>query len=224
MIDINYVNRGKIVKKSIWIRLIIAVLAQVILAIGIALLIKAGIGLGPVDAFNASLSQLTDITVGTMSILFNTFFIIGQIFVWRKNFTPIQYLQIPETVILGGMIDFFLIYVLTFEISSYLISVIIFGLGLIIMSFSVGAINTSQVIYSPLEGFCLALESVTSFKFVQYRWGADILFIICSFLFVSMGADNVLREGTIAVMLLFSPILNYFMERQIAWFNKAGLI
>lgn len=217
-------NKRKIVKKSMWIRLIIGVLAQIILAMGIALLIKAGIGLGPVDAFNASLSQLTNITVGTMSILFNTFFIIGQIFVWRKNFTPIQYLQIPVTFLLGGMIDFFLIYVLTFEISSYLISVVIFGLGLIIMSFSVGVINTSQVIYSPLEGFCLALESVTSLKFVQYRWSADILFIICSFLFVLMGADNVLREGTIAVMLLFSPILNYFMEQQIVWFNKAGLI
>lgn len=211
-------------KKNKLIRLLIAVLAQITAALGIALLIKAGIGLGPVDAFNTSSSQLVNITIGTMTIFFNIFFVFGQIVVWRKDFLPIQYLQIPVTFLFGGMIDFFLIQVLTFELNSYIISWLIFLLGIIIMSFSIGAINTSRVIYSPLEGFCQALASVTKYNFVHYRWGADIVLIILSFIFVMMGADNVLREGTVAMMLMFSPILNFFMEQQISWFHKAGII
>lgn len=212
------------VSKNITIRLIIAVLAQILAAFGIALLIKAGIGLGPIDAFNTAMSQLTGLTVGTMAIIVNVICVFGQIAIWRGKLAKIQYLQFPVAFLFGSMIDFFLIYVLTFDLNSYFTSLIVFILGLIIMSIGIGAINTSNVIFSPIEGFCQAIVDVTGFKFVNCRWGADIVLILLTVVCIVIGADNVLREGTIAVMLFFSPILNFCMNQQIKLFNKFNLI
>lgn len=212
------------VRKNIFIRLLIAVIGQITAALGIALLIKAGIGLGPVDAFNTASSQLIFLTVGTMTILFNFVCVIGQIVIWRKNLAPIQYLQFPVAILFGAMIDFFLIYVLTFDTQSYLFSWVVFIMGILVLTFSLGAINSIQVIFSPLEGFCQALASITRFEFVQYRWAADVILIILAFIFMLIGADSVLREGTIAMMVFFSPLLNFFMKKQTLWFQNIGLI
>lgn len=190
-----------------------------------ALALKAAIGVSAWDAFSQTLSYFFNIKVGTMGIILNCSCIIGQIIILKKDFKPIQLLQAVVSFILGIVINFMLYHVYTFEIHSYFINILLLIIAYIFIALFVGAVMAINLVTFALEGFCLALERVIPMEFSKIRQAVDIICILlCLLLSFVLDLPLAIREGTIIGMIIFAPLMGYFMKIEKKLFQKWGLI
>lgn len=190
-----------------------------------ALALKAAVGVSAWDALTQTFSDIIHIKVGTMGIILNCSCILGQIIVLKKDFKPIQLLQAVVSIILGSVINFMLYEVYTFELTAYWQNIALLVLAYILMAIFVGAVMTINLVTFALEGFCLALERILPMDFAKIRQAVDVISIILCFI-ISFMVDVPLavREGTIIGMLIFAPLMGYFMKIEKNLFIKWGLI
>lgn len=206
-------------------RFLAMLLCICIIGMGIALSIKAGIGLGPYDALSTTLSNISLIKVGTITIIINGTCILLQILLLGKHFNKFQYLQIIVIFVLGYVINMFYYNVFTFEVNSYIQRVLLFILATAICGFAVGAIMNINVVYTALEGFLDALAIKNNGDFLKYRWAFDVIAVVmCLLLSYIFNSEYIIREGTIIALVIFSPILGISMKFQYPYFKKWGLL
>lgn len=196
-----------------------------ILGIGLAFILKASIGVAPYDAVSQSISKITSLKVGTVIIMLNFLFILGQIAIKKKRFKTVQLLQFVVIFIFGFIVNFFFYEVLKFNVNSYFIKIALFLLGTFIVSFGVAGIMNIDIVYTPLEGFLNALAEATNGNFIIYRMAFDIFSIFLTLaLAYSFNIPLAIREGTIISSLIFSPIMGWFIEYQKPIFKKLGIL
>lgn len=192
---------------------IIMLMLIILTGMGIATLIKAGVGLGPWDALNATFSNLTGIKVGTVNIILNLICFTGQIILLNKKFKWINILQIPNVLLLGYSINFF--YDVVFKninIDNYFINLIVFIIATIFIAGTIGGIVVLGLPAFSLEGFCDAISQKTNIQFHKIRFSADVFSITVSALCTLLFSLNwTLREATIIALLTFSPLMGKFM-------------
>ncbi|WP_249029171.1 YczE/YyaS/YitT family protein [Tannockella kyphosi] len=191
-----------------------------------AFTMKADIGLGPYDANTKLFSELTMIQIGTVSIVANSICVFIQLVILKKEFTIFHLGQIPVSLLLGVVINFTYYTVLgPLVISSYVGNFLLFLVGIIGCSFSVGMVMVLDIITMALEGACMAVTKKTGIKFHVVRQLVDV---VCVIFVVSMcllcGIDMIIREGTIISALIFGPSMGIFMKFQKRVFRKLDLL
>ena len=72
---------------------------------GVALITKAALGTSPISSLPYVLSFRFPVTLGQFTFVMNMFFILGQWLLLRKDFHPIQFLQIAVNVLFSLVID-----------------------------------------------------------------------------------------------------------------------
>ena len=77
-----------------------------IMAFGVAFSIKADLGTSPISSVPYVASLFTPLTVGTATIVMHCVFILLQILILRKNYHPIQLMQLPVAFFFGYLTDF----------------------------------------------------------------------------------------------------------------------
>lgn len=206
------------------ITLLIALLVMV--GLGASVSLKAAIGVGAWDAMAQTFSFLTGIKVGTLGMLFNSLCVLGQVLVLKRNFRWIQLLQLPLNVFLGTIINFFLYEVLGgVTIDSYIVNLALLTGALIFISLAVGAVMLLDVVTFALEGFCMAIAQVTGIGFSKIRQRVDIFSILVILLLTySFSLPLSLREGTILGMLIFAPLMGFFMAKLRPLFQRLDLL
>lgn len=75
------------------------------MAMSIALMRTTGLGNSPISCIPATLSYLVPLTLGTITFIMNHCFLIVQAILLRRDFNPVQLLQIPFTFVFALMID-----------------------------------------------------------------------------------------------------------------------
>ena len=75
------------------------------MSFGIACSIKAELGTSPVSSLPFVLSQFTPLSVGIASVLVNSTLILLQILLLRRQYDPIQLIQLPVALIFGTLTD-----------------------------------------------------------------------------------------------------------------------
>lgn len=196
-----------------------------ILGIGLAFILKASIGVGPYDAVSQSISEIMRLKVGTITIILNGLFILGQIAIKKKKFNSVQLLQFVVIFIFGFVVNFFFYNVLQFNVNSYFAKIALFLFGTLIGAFGVAGIMNIDIVYTPLEGFLIALSEATNGNFVRYRMSFDIFSILLTFaLAYSFNISLAVREGTIISALIFSPIMGWFIKQQKPILKRLGIL
>lgn len=93
------------------------------------------------------------------------------------------------------------------------------------MSLVVSAVMVLDVVTFALEGFCMAIAQVTKIKFSKIRQGMDILSVLIVLtLTFGFSLPLSLREGTILGMLLFAPLMGFFMGKLQPIFKRLDLL
>lgn len=77
-----------------------------IMAFGVAFSIKASLGTSPISSVPYVVSLFAPLTVGTATIVMHCVFILLQILILRRNYHPIQLMQLPVAVFFGYLTDF----------------------------------------------------------------------------------------------------------------------
>ena len=209
------------IKKSLFTAFFIIVAAT-----GVALGLKAAVGVGAWDAFSQATSMVTGIKVGTFSMMMNISCVLVQVVVLKKDFKMISFLQVFMAVLLGFFVNIVFYEVLAnVIIDSYLINMAIYMGSLLVIIMAVALIMSINFLSFPLEAACLAIATKTRLKFGTIRQLVDV-FSIVGALLIAISFQNPIpvREGTIIGMLLFGPLIAWFIPRFQPLVKKLGLV
>lgn len=204
-------------------RYIMLCLGLLIMAFGVAFSIKAGLGTSPISSLPYALSQIVPfLTVGTATIAMHITLIALQILLLRRQYDPIQLMQLPVALIFGSLTDLSVWALGDLSYSSYpeqwglcIIGILLVGLG---VSFEVNA----HAVTLAGEGMVLAVCKVFRTKFANTKVSFDVTLVVLSCV-LSLGFLGHLagvREGTVAAAILvgmtakqFNRFLGRFAEK-----------
>lgn len=207
-------------------KIIILTIIVCFLSVGVALTLKAEIGVGAWDALLAAISNLIDVPIGTVGMVLNFILIFAQIIILRSNFRKIQLLQFPISVLLGLVINFMFYEVFSMlTLDSYVMRLLTLLLGYVIIAFSIAGVMVMDVIFFPVEGFTMAISDTINKKFYVIRQLVDVISVVTVLLLVILfNQPLVVREGTIIGVIIFGPLVGLFMKILKPIFKKFDLI
>lgn len=193
--------------------ILFSILGIIILGAGVAMMMKANVGLAAWDMVAATIGHIFKIKEGTGSIIANIVLFIAQIFILRKSFKKSQYLQVFVILFFGLIINFFLYDIFKFSLDTYMIRLLAFIMGNMLTSLGVSILVLVNFITMPVEAFSGAVALKTRFTFNQVRLSIDIIcLILCTVLTLILNLPPTLREGTFISMVIFNGLLKFFMN------------
>ena len=185
---------------SILKRTLLLCIALGVMAVGVALSIKADLGTSPISSVPYVVSLMSEMSVGTATSLINAILLVGEILIMRRQFQPIQLLQLAVVTLFGWLIDLCLWGLDGLTYADYGQQWMICIAGIIILGIGVSLEVTANLIPLPGEGLILSVCTVLPIKFGNMKVITDVslvlVAVLLSFAFLS-GLYGV-REGTIA--------------------------
>ena len=193
-------------------RCIVLVIGLFIMAIGVALSIKANLGTSPVSCVPYVYSLGFPMTVGLLSIIVNVLMILLQIVLLRKEYQLIQLVQLPVALVFGFFIDFAMFLLSGLQPSNYIYQWILCLLSCVIIAFGVFLEVKANVTYLAGEGLSIAISKAFNKEFGKAKVGVDASLVIIGVAssFILLHRLEGIREGTIAAALLVGTIARFY--------------
>lgn len=195
-------------------KLIYFIVLIICISFGITLTMKANIGIGAWDALAQSGSDITSIPVGTVMMLLNFGCVFIQVILLKKEFKFKHVLQIPLSIFIGYLVNYFYYDLFgNLIVNDYITRVVLLFCGYVINSFVVAGIMMLDVVTFALEGACKVISDKYHLSFSKFRQLIDILsIVIVIILSFTFHIDLYVREGTIIGMLTFGPMIGVFTK------------
>ena len=191
--------------KELFKRYTLFVLCLFFMGLGIGMTKHAELGVSAISSLSDVLSmKFTIFSFGAWITITNIIYIIGQIVLLRKNFDPIQLLQLPLSFLFGYFTDFGAYVSQIIPNNIYIIQFLTMSVGVFFLGFGIALGVIANTILTSAEGLVKAISVVFRKNFSNVKIAFDIIFvifaIICSLWFFD-GKIMGVREGT-----LFSAI------------------
>ncbi|MCD8158826.1 MAG: DUF6198 family protein [Clostridiales bacterium] len=129
-----------------------------ILSLGVALSTRARLGASPISYVPYVLSLGFPLTMGTITIIMHTIFIALQVIILRRDFNPVQLLQLIATFIFGVFTDLSLFIVSGINIENIATRWILCIISCMVVVFGVNMEVKADVLMLPGEGLILAIS------------------------------------------------------------------
>lgn len=185
------------------------------IAIGVALSVKANLGISPLSCLPFILGEGTKWTMGQYTIFINVVFLAVQILLLRKKFEWIQLTQLPLSIVFGVVLDFALLCVQDLNPSSYFMKWVFCLVGCVVLAFGVYLEIKSEAILLPTEGIMVAVETVFHVEFGRVKVLFDVSLVILAVVASWLLFGNIIGvgEGTIAAALLTGALVRLYNEK-----------
>ena len=178
---------------------------------GIALITKGALGTSQISSIPYVLSlKYSKISFGTWTFLLNILFIIMQVILLKKEFHPVQYLQIFANIIFSCLIDVSMYLLKPLPPGSLYMQFICLLAGCFILAFGIAVEVAPDVITVPGEGIVRALSLVTNKKFGSIKMIFDITLIIIAVIlsFLFFGKLQGIGIGTLVSAITVGRFVN----------------
>lgn len=183
-------------------RMLVYCLGLVILALGIILNAKTGLGVSPIVSIPYSISKIWKINFGITTACIYILCVGGQIVLLQKKFDPFQLLQVPMSIIFSGIINFFNDNIIinsssaAFEFMLLIIAILLTGIG---------AAMTVQmkIVPNAADGFVQAVSERFGIKLGIAKNVVDISSVVITLIIGFLFAGHVvgIGMGTLIAML-----------------------
>jgi len=194
---------------------IVLALGLFVLAFGIALSSKSGIGVSPSASLSYVLSLIFPPSMGTFTMLVNAVFILVQLLLLGKNYKPVNLLQASVVFAFGYFTDLTLAIVAPLKIETYPLRLILCVVSCIIMAFGVFLEVKASLIVMASEGAISVISDKTHLDFGTVKiildWGFIALSCMIS-LIVFHGLNGV-REGIVIAAFLVGFFIRFYNRR-----------
>lgn len=171
----------------------------------------------PISSVANVMSSFSDsVSLGTWLVIWNCILILGQIVLLRKNFMPVQLLQIPLSFLFGIFTDFGMYCVSFITVPNYAVRIILVLVGTLTLGFGISLSVVANVIMNSGEAFVKAVSDRTGIKFGNVKIDFDICCVLASVilsLILFSGTVVGTREGTVLTALLTGIVVNFFVKR-----------
>lgn len=199
-------------KNNLLLRLITFLIGLFIMAFGVALSVKANLGVSPISCIPYIYSVQFPLTMGTTTIIFNALLILAQIAVLQKNYRPIQLIQLPFVFIFGFFIDFTLYLTSGIHANNYIMQAVLCLISCVVMGFGVFLEVKAGITYLPGEGLALAIAETIKKEFGKCKISVDSGMVIIGAIssLVLLHSLQGVREGTILAALAVGFLARVF--------------
>lgn len=188
------------------------VLGVLINSFGVALITQAALGTSPISSIPYVLSLRFPITLGEFTFILNLVYIFGQIVLLRRDFQPIQLLQIAVNVIFSAFIDVSMSLLSWLQPDHIAVKLIALILGCAILGVGISIEVAPDVLVVPGEGIVRAMTQVSGKRFGSVKVFFDCTLVaialILSFLFFH--GLNGLGLGTVISALIIGRFVNLY--------------
>lgn len=213
-------------KKEVLKRYILFIFCLFFMGIGVALTKCGELGVSPISSVaNVVSIKFTFLSFGMWLTVSNCVLLLGQVFLLRRNFKPVQLLQIPLSFLFGYFTDFGMYMVSGIPNDMYFAKLLLVLLGIIVLGFGITLGVIADVILNSGEAFVKAIADVTKKDFGNTKIAFDISWVCLSIILSLIFFDGKLvgtREGTIisallvgVVVKIFKPLLQTPLEKVI---------
>lgn len=179
---------------------ILMTMGLIIMAFGIAMSIKAGLGTSPISSMPYVISEFAPLTVGNITIIMHILFILLQIIILRKRYKAVQLLQLPVAIAFGYITDFAVFILGNVSCYNYAQQWFLCAMGILLVGIGVSFEVNAGVVTLAGEGLILAICQVLPIKFSDLKVIFDVTLVIlsCAVSLCFTGKVVGVREGTVA--------------------------
>ena len=203
-------------KKDILKRYILFIISLFFIALGVAFTKRGELGVSPISSVANVLSlKFTVLSMGSWLIVWNCVLIVGQIVILRKNFKPIQLLQVPLSFLFGWFADLGMKIVGFIPVNTYLVRLGLVVIGLAILGFGISLSVIANVIMNSGEAFVKAVADTIKKNFGNVKIAFDVFCVTFSIILSLILFDfNIVgtREGTIFSAFLTGTFVKLFTK------------
>ena len=195
-------------------RYVLFIISLFFCGLGVAFTKHAELGVSPISSIANVVSIKFDfISFGTWLIVSNCVLLLGQIILLRRNFNPIQLLQIPLSFLFGYFTDFGLWIIEDIPNENYIVRLLLVAAGIIFIGFGIALGVIADVILNSGEAIVKAISDVTKKEFGTVKIIFDITWVLMSVVLSLIFFDGKLlgtREGTIISAVLVGVTVKFF--------------
>lgn len=189
-------------------------ISVLIIGTGITLITNAGLGATAVTSLAFVISELWEISFGKMTAIFNIIWVLFQLFILRRNFPKIQFLQFFVAILLGYSVDLSNALFGWIKPTTYITHLLLLLIGCLILSFGVAVQLKAKLIYNPAEGIVAAISKMTKKSFGTIKTAFDLTLVGLSVILGLIVVQQVIgiREGTVISALIIGPFTGIFQK------------
>ena len=196
-------------KPSFLKRLVLLIFGLFLSALGVELFKKAALGVSPISsAANIVSIAVPELSLGTWLIIWNCVLIWGQFLILRRDFRPVELLQLPLSVLFGLFTDLSMSILDFAEPGSYIECFALVVLGTVTMALGISLTVIADVIMNSGEALVKAVSDKTGKAFGSVKIAFDACCVALSF--ILCGEILEVREGTLVAALLTGVFVNLF--------------
>ncbi len=206
----------KMSKKETFKRYVLFIICLFFIGLGVAFTKYAELGVSPISSVaNVVSIKFTFLSFGNWLIISNCVLILGQILLLRRNFKPIQFLQIPLSFLFGYFTDFGLWLVSGLPNDKYIFKLLLVAAGIIVLGFGITLGVIADVVMNSGEAIVKAIADVTKKDFGSTKIVFDVSWVLLSVILSFIFFDGKLvgtREGTIISAIFVGFTVKFFKK------------
>ena len=186
-----------------------------IMSLGISLSTRAGLGTSPISCVPYILSLGTPFSIGFHTFVLNIILFLIQLVMLRKEFKPVQYLQLPAVALFSLFMHISMQLVSGVEPEQFLFQWLVLVVSCLTLAFGVSLEIVANVTVLPVEGVVMAFAKVLGGEFGRVKIRFDLTLVTIGVLlsFYLLDGLSGIREGTIAASLSMGMLIRFFLAR-----------
>lgn len=191
-------------------RTLVMLAGVLLVAMGIAISIRADLGTAPIASLPTVLSFATPISVGTYVMLFNLFFLGLQILILRRKFKIFQLVQFPLTIAFGFSVDLCMSLTWWIDPSSYLEQWVWMLVSVVVLALGIYVEMQPRLTFLPANGIVFVLFTVLqNIRYSRIKTTFDTVVVVLSVILSLVLLDGLygVREGTVFTALTVGVII-----------------
>lgn len=198
------------------------ILGLIINSFGVAFITKSALGTSQISSIPYVLSlKFTMLTFGQTTFLFNMIFIVMQIAILKKDFHPIQFLQVLANILFSFFIDISMLVLAWLNPQTLPLRILSLLIGCAILAIGISVEVAPDVIKVPGEGIVHVISRVSGIEFgkVKIRFDVTLIIIAIVLSFLFFQRLNGVGLGTIVSAILIGPMIS-FVNRHLLGIEK----
>jgi len=195
-------------------RVVLSLLGNFVLAFGVAMAVKADLGITPVNSIAFVLSKIFPIDHGLLTGVIYASYVLIQLAILRREFRLYNLLQAGVGLLFGGFV-FICNHILAFptpefypvRLSFMLVGIIIIGLGIMLYL-------RANLLPQPAEGLILAIQKKSGWKLhnIKVVFDCSVVVIAAAISLIIIKRIIGIREGTLIAMLGIGKCMGFFTK------------
>ena len=198
------------------------ILGLIINSFGVAFITKSALGASQISSIPYVLSlKFTNLSFGQTTFIFNMLFILIQLLILKKDFRPIQFLQIAANILFSSFIDVSMTLLTGLNPQTIPLRTLSLLVGCAILAVGISVEVAPDVIKVPGEGIVHAMARVSGMEFgkVKIRFDVTLIIIAIVLSFLFFQRLNGVGLGTIVSAILIGPMIS-FVNRHLPGIEK----